>query len=71
MLSDEEKRELKAMASSKALREEFERLRAASAFPRSQPVNLDQFIDFLTTMSRLSPTPLPPRTPITYTCVLL
>ena len=71
MLSEEEKRELKEMAASAAIREEFEQLRAASRLPRSQPVDLDQLLDFLTTMARLCPTPPPPRPFVPYSCVLL
>ena len=71
MLSDEEKRQLKEMAASAAIREEFQRLREASKFPRGQSVNIDELLDFLTTMSRLCPTPPPPRPFVPYTRVLL
>lgn len=71
MLSEEEKREMQEMAKSDAVREEFRRLRAASKLPRSTPVDLDQLLDFLTTMSRLCPTPPPPRPFVPYSRVLL
>lgn len=58
------------MAKSGAIREEFERLRAASRFPTDQPVDLDRLIDFLTTMNRFGPPPQP-RPFLRYTRVLL
>ena len=66
MLSEEEKREMKEMAQSSAIREEFEKVRSLSQLPRSEPVDLDQLVAFLTFMSRLSPHPLPHREPLRY-----
>lgn len=71
MLSDREKREMKEMAQSEAVRKEFEMLEAASRFSPDEPVNLDQLLNFLTTMARLCPTPPPPRPFVTYTRILL
>ena len=70
MLSEEEKRQLKEMAQSAAIREEFRAVQAASRFPTDRPLDLDQFLDFLTTMSRLGPPPLP-RPFVPYSRVLL
>lgn len=71
MLSEEEKRELKAMAASAAVREEFQRLRKMSELPRDQSMNLDELVSFLSLMSRVCPTPSTPRPFIRYTRVLL
>ena len=71
MLSEEEKREMKDMARSPAIREEFEKVRALSQLPRSEPVDLDQLVKFLTFMSRLSTHPFPPRRVAPYSRVLL
>ena len=70
MLSEEEKREMKEMAQSPAIRKEFEKVRALSQLPRSEPVDLDQLVTFLTFMSRLSGPPAP-RRPIPYRRTLL
>ena len=51
VLSDKEKQEMKELAASKAVREEFRLLRRHSLKRRS--ADLDQYIRFLTTMSRL------------------
>lgn len=56
MLSEEERKEIRAMAASRAIRDEFRQLKAASRLSPTKPVNLDEFIGFLTMMSRLSPT---------------
>lgn len=71
MLSEEERREMREMAQSEAIREEFCRLKAASRLDPTQPVDLDQLLDFLTTMSRLSAQPLPQRPFVAYSRVLL
>ena len=60
MLSEQERREMKAMAQSQAVREEFERLKRASRLPPAHPINLDRLLNFLTTMSRFGPQ-APPR----------
>lgn len=71
MLSDDERREMKAMAASAAIREEFERLRSGSRRPFAQPTDVDWLLDFLTTMSRLSAQPMPPRPFVPYSRVRL
>ena len=71
MLSDDERREMKAMAASAAIREEFERLRTGSRRPFAQPADVDWLLNFLTTMSRLSTRPVPPRPLMPYSRVLL
>ena len=43
------------LARSSAIREEFEKVRSLSQLPRSEPVDLDQLVAFLTFMSRLAP----------------
>ncbi|MBI2090095.1 MAG: hypothetical protein HYT78_15380 [Deltaproteobacteria bacterium] len=54
MLTEDEKQELKELAVSAAVRDEFRLLRKNSlAF---QCADVDQFIRFLTAMARLSPT---------------
>jgi hypothetical protein len=54
VLTEEEKRELRELAASTAIRDEFRLLRKNSlAWQRR--VNVDQLISFLTVMSRLNP----------------
>ena len=65
MLSEKALQEMKADAGSASIREDFERLRAAARRNPSEPVNLDQLIDFLSTMTRFGPIP-PPRDPALY-----
>ena len=50
MLSDEEKEEMKALAQSSRLREEFRSLRRLSQEKSMSP---DQFLDFLTAVNRM------------------
>jgi len=57
MLSEEEKQELRAMASSSVIREEFRQLRKSSYPGTETVVDIDQLLGFLTTMSRLSSVP--------------
>ena len=66
MLSEQERRELKALAASSKMREAFERLSASSSIPRGEQVNLDHLMQFLTGMSRMFSRPSDPRrlTPI-------
>lgn len=71
MLSEQERRDMKEMAASTAVREEFRQLKAASRLPLSQPVDLDQLLDFLTTMSRLAPEPARPTRLTPYRRLLL
>ena len=71
MLSDEEKRQMLEDARSEALRRDFALLQTPPRFPPSAPIDVDELLNFLTTMSRLCPTPPPPRPFITYSRVLL
>ena len=66
MLSEQERQELKAVAASSKLREEFRRLSASSSLPRGERADLDQLMKFLTAMSRMFSRPSEPRrlTPI-------
>lgn len=65
MLTKEEKKELKELAGSAAIREEFRLLRRNST-ALQQSVDVDRFISFLTSMSRLNPKPAAPRPFISY-----
>ena len=65
MLSDEERREMKDDAASAAIRQDFELLSALSRFPAGQPADVDQVIDFLTTMNRFMPL-IQPDAPVDY-----
>ena len=69
MLSEEEKQEMREMAGSAAVRDEFRLLRKLSS--ARQRVDIDCYIQFLTAMSRLSAKPAPPRTFVKYTSVKL
>ena len=64
MLTEHEREELKALAASSKMREEFQRLSASSFIPRGERVNLDQLMQFLTGMSRMFSQPAGPSTPI-------
>ncbi len=57
MLSEDEKRELRSLADSSTLREEFRQLRKSSYANPNKPVDIDRFLSFLTAMSRLCPAP--------------
>ena len=65
MLSEQEKQDLKAMASSAELRRDFELLRHLSR-ERQRTLSLDQYLSFLTAMSRLSGVPATPRPPASF-----
>jgi len=65
MLTDEEKQELKELAGSAAIREEFRLLRRNS-MALQQRVDVDTFISFLTAMARLNPKPTAPRAFVRY-----
>lgn len=71
MLNEQERRELKGLAASAAIREEFRRLSAASKPTTLQTIDLDRLLNFLTTMARFGPQPSRPRPFITYTHVRL
>ena len=66
MLSEPERQELKALARSHALREDCRRLTAATT---AQPMDLDQLLNFLSAMSRLSPETSRPRQFLAYSRV--
>ena len=70
MLSELEKREMKEMAASTAVREEFELLRKLSQFDPHAPMELDQLVNWLSAMNRCFPSP-PPRPFVPYARVLL
>jgi hypothetical protein len=55
MLTDEEKRELRELARSTTMRDEFRSLKNGPRLARSTPLDLDRFIEFLTAMSRFQP----------------
>jgi hypothetical protein len=69
VLSEKEKQEMRELAASEAIREEFRLLRKYSM--KHQPVGLDQYIRFLTAISRLNSKPARPRAFVEYTQVKL
>ena len=70
MLTDEEKQELKELAGSAAIRDEFRLLRRNS-MALQRRVDVDTFISFLTAMARLNPNPAAPRAFVSYKQVKL
>lgn len=70
MLSEEEKRELRALARSGQVRDEFEFIRSASQRKPSER-SIDAYISFLTCMGRLPAVQPPPRPFPIYTNVRL
>ena len=68
MLSEHDKQELKAMAGSARIREEFALLEMASRASQAK-VSLEQYVRFLTVMSRLSTAPSLERPFVPYTIV--
>jgi len=70
MLSEEEKRELKEMAASAKLGEDFRLLEEVSREAQTQ-VTWVQYLDFLTTMSLFGALQAPPRPFAHYTNVRL
>ena len=72
MLSDAERRDLLETARSAAIREEFRQLKLlARQEAAAHPMDLDQFMNFLTTMNRLSSARQAPRPFPSYSRVLL
>ena len=65
MLTDEEKQDLKELAGSAAVRDEFRLLRRNS-MALQRRVDVDKFISFLTAMARLNPKPVAPRAFVAY-----
>jgi hypothetical protein len=65
MLTDEEKKELKELAGSAVIRDEFRLLRKNS-MAIQQRVDTDKFISFLSAMSRLNSRPVAPRPFVPY-----
>jgi len=57
MLSDEEKRELLALAHSESVRAEFRAVKEAARARRAKGMDVDQLIEFLTAMNRFAPAP--------------
>ena len=70
MLREDERRSMLAMGRSEAVREEFRRVRAAGR-RADRALSTQQLLDFLTTMTRLTGRPLPPRPFVRYTNVRL
>jgi hypothetical protein len=66
MFSEEAKRELKELARSAKLREDCEQLRLAVL---RHPLTLDEFVQFLTDMTRVFPTSQPSSLVVPYTTV--
>jgi hypothetical protein len=71
MLSEQERQELKAMAASVEVREEFRRLGSASRAATEGRMSVDHLLGFLTTMPRLSAVPPPKKAFVPYTDVRL
>jgi hypothetical protein len=69
VFSESEKQEMRELAASEAVREEFRRLKKYSS--KHHPVNLDRYIQFLTVISRLNSMPAAPRGFVQYTQVKL
>ena len=67
MLSEEARQELKALASSGQLRQDFEHIRVAASGAQER-MSLDVFVQFLTDTSRMFPLPAP-RVPLAYEVV--
>ncbi len=66
MLSEEAKQELKALAHSARVREDFERVREISARLDQQGPRLDRFVRFLTDVTRMFPGSFRPSPPVEY-----
>jgi len=69
MLSEEEKQEIRLLAGSAEIREEFRRLRSASNRGDGGAVPIDHLLSFLTAMTRLSSLPARPRPFVPYSKV--
>lgn len=67
MLSEEEKQEIKSLAGSAKIREEFRQLRLAPGPGNGEPVNIDYLLSFLTAMTRLSSVSATPKPFVPYT----
>ena len=68
-LNEEEKGELKSLAWSAEIREEFRRLRTLYRGGSEARINVDHFLSFLTAMARLRPELAKPRSFLPYTDV--
>jgi hypothetical protein len=68
MLPEEEKAELREMAASMTLREEFQTLRRNSRQVETK-MSADDLMRWLTAMARISPKPATPRPCVRYTHV--
>ncbi len=71
MLSEAQRRSMQEMAASAEVREEFRRVRSLSQLPLDRPVDLDELVRFLTTMSRVSTVAPKPRPFVEYTRIKL
>ena len=67
MLSEKEKHEMRKLAASATVRDEFRLLRRLA----HRPVDVDRYIQFLAAMSRLNPNPVLPRAFVEYKNVKL
>lgn len=70
MLTEDEKRELREMAGSASLKEEFRVLRRNSRAIEGR-LSVDQLIQWLSAMARVEPVPAKPRTFVDYPNVKL
>lgn len=70
MLTENEKREMREMAESTSLREEFRTMRRNSR-KIEEHLTIDQLICWLTSIAHTCPTPAKPRTFVQYTNVKL
>ncbi|MGH7796544.1 MAG: hypothetical protein ACREQ2_16880 [Candidatus Binatia bacterium] len=68
MLSEKEKQELKEMAASDSLREQFRIMRRNSA-AMERRIGIDELAHWLTVMARVCPGDAKPRRPVHYTNV--
>jgi hypothetical protein len=66
MLTEEEKAELREMAASMTLREEFQTLRRNSR-TIERNISVDDLMRWLTAMAQICPRPATPRPPMHYT----
>lgn len=71
MLSEEAKQELKALAHSAQVREDFERVRQIQARLDQQGPRLDRFVRFLTDVTRMFPDSFRPLPPVEFKNVFL
>jgi hypothetical protein len=68
-LNEDEKRELRSVARSAEIREEFRQLRTPHSLGSGARIDVDLFVSFLTTMARLRPESVNRKTFLPYTDV--